>query len=62
MSVLGLYAHDASSTLWVCSSDAGNGALAGNAPAALKAFDLATGAARGQLGVARVRHAHCRTR
>ncbi len=43
VSVLGLYAHDATSTLWVCSSDAGNGNLAGNAPAALKAFDLASG-------------------
>jgi len=43
VSVLGLYAHDASSTLWVCSSDAGNGNLAGSAPAALKAFDLASG-------------------
>jgi sugar lactone lactonase YvrE len=41
VSVLGLYATD--DTLWVCNSDAGNGELAGDAPAALKAFDLATG-------------------
>jgi len=45
VSVLGLYAHG--DTLWVCSSDAGNGALAGSAPAALKAFDLASGELRG---------------
>jgi sugar lactone lactonase YvrE len=43
VSVLGLYAHDASNTLWVCSSDAGNGLLAGRAPAALKSFDLTSG-------------------
>jgi sugar lactone lactonase YvrE len=47
VSVIGLYAHNASSTLWVCSSDAGNGQLKGTAPAALKSFDLATGAAKG---------------
>jgi sugar lactone lactonase YvrE len=47
VSVLGLYADDATSTLWVCSSDAGNGNLAGDAPAALKAFDLATGDFKG---------------
>jgi sugar lactone lactonase YvrE len=47
VSVLGLYAHGASSTLWACSSDAGNGQLKGTAPVALKAFDLATGAAKG---------------
>jgi sugar lactone lactonase YvrE len=47
VSVLGLYAHDASNTLWVCSSDAGNGELAGSAPAALKAFNLSTGAFKG---------------
>ena len=41
VSVLGLYATE--TTLWVCSSDAGNGQLAGEAPAALKSFDLATG-------------------
>ncbi len=47
VSVLGLYAHDATSTLWACSSDAGNGQLKGTAPVALKAFDLATGSAKG---------------
>jgi sugar lactone lactonase YvrE len=47
VSVLGLYAHNASNTLWVCSSDAGNGQLKGSAPAALKAFNLTTGAAVG---------------
>lgn len=47
VSVLGLYADDANGTLWVCSSDAGNGNLAGDAPAALKAFDLATGDLKG---------------
>jgi sugar lactone lactonase YvrE len=41
VSVIGLYAT--ADTLWVCSSDAGNGDLAGDAPAALKSFDLATG-------------------
>jgi sugar lactone lactonase YvrE len=47
VSVLGLYADDATNTLWVCSSDAGNGQRAGMAPVALKSFDLATGAAKG---------------
>jgi sugar lactone lactonase YvrE len=47
VSVLGLYAHDASSTLWVCSSDAGNSQRKGTAPVALKSFDLATGALKG---------------
>ena len=47
VSVLGLYADDASGTLWACSSDAGNGKLAGAAPVALKAFDLKTGEAKG---------------
>jgi len=41
VSVLGLYATE--DTLWVCNSDAGNGELAGDAPAALKSFDLASG-------------------
>jgi len=41
VSVLGL--HAAGSTLWVCSADAGNGELTGEAPAALKSFDIATG-------------------
>jgi hypothetical protein len=43
VSVLGLYAHDDSNTLWACSSDASNSPLMGSAPVALKAFDLATG-------------------
>ena len=46
VSVLGLYADDPTNTLWVCSSDAGNGARAGMAPVALKSFDLTTGAAK----------------
>jgi sugar lactone lactonase YvrE len=47
VSVLGLYAHDATGTLWVCSSDAGNAELSGKYPAALKAFDLVTGELKG---------------
>jgi sugar lactone lactonase YvrE len=47
VSVLGLYADNARQTLWACSSDAGNGKLAGRAPVGVKAFDLKTGAARG---------------
>ncbi len=47
VSVLGLYADDARNTLWACSSDAGNGQLAGSAPVALKAFDMTTGALTG---------------
>jgi len=47
VSVLGLYADDATGTLWACSSDADNAQLSGNAPVALKAFDLATGEAKG---------------
>jgi sugar lactone lactonase YvrE len=43
VSVLGLFADDDNGTLWVCSSDAGNGQLAGAAPVAVKAFDLETG-------------------
>lgn len=46
VSVIGLYAHTASNTLWVCSSDAGNGQLRGSAPVALKSFNLTSGAAR----------------
>jgi sugar lactone lactonase YvrE len=45
VSVLGLYADDPTNTLWVCSSDAGNGARTGMAPVAIKAFNLTTGAA-----------------
>jgi sugar lactone lactonase YvrE len=44
VSVLGLYADDPTNTLWVCSSDAGNGARTGMAPVALKSFNLTTGA------------------
>jgi len=47
VSVLGLYADDATNTLWACSSDAGNGKLKGTAPVGVKAFDLTTGAAKG---------------
>jgi len=44
VSVLGLWADDSRNTLWACSSDAGNGRLAGSAPVGVKAFDLRTGA------------------
>lgn len=52
VSVLGMYAEDGDGssanpgTLWVCASDAGNAALSGaiDAPVALKAFNLMTGA------------------
>jgi sugar lactone lactonase YvrE len=47
VSVLGLYADEASNTLWACSSDAGNSKLKGTAPVGIKAFDLKTGAAKG---------------
>jgi sugar lactone lactonase YvrE len=47
VSVLGLWADDARNTLWACSSDAGNGRLAGTAPVGVKAFDLKTGAPKG---------------
>ncbi|RPI87603.1 MAG: hypothetical protein EHM41_04375 [Chloroflexi bacterium] len=47
VSVLGLWADDARSTLWACSSDAGNGRLAGSAPVGVKAFDLQTGTRKG---------------
>jgi sugar lactone lactonase YvrE len=46
VSALGLLADDATSTLYVCSSDAGNAARSGSAPAAIKAFDLGSGAFR----------------
>ena len=52
VSVLGLYADDPTNTLWVCSSDANNGALRGTAPVAIKAFNLTTGAATGELRLA----------
>lgn len=47
VSVLGLYADEARGLLWACSSDAGNGKLAGTAPVGIKAFDLASGTPRG---------------
>ena len=47
VSVLGLWADEARNMLWACSSDAGNGRLAGSAPVGIKAFDLKTGAAKG---------------
>jgi sugar lactone lactonase YvrE len=43
VSVIGLLADDASGILYVCSSDAGNSSRTGQAPAAIKAFDLADG-------------------
>lgn len=43
VSVIGLFTDDANSVLYVCSSDAGNSQQAGDAPAAIKAFDLADG-------------------
>jgi sugar lactone lactonase YvrE len=43
VSVIGLFADDASGTLYVCSSDAGNGSRAGMAPAAIKSFEISTG-------------------
>jgi hypothetical protein len=45
--VLGLHADDATSTLWACSSDVPTARLAGTAPTALKAFDLASGLPKG---------------
>jgi sugar lactone lactonase YvrE len=47
VSVLGLWADDARNTLWACSSDAGNGRLAGAAAVGVKAFDLQTGKPKG---------------
>src|SRR5574341_548174 len=47
VSVLGLYADDARGILWACSADAGNGKLAGSAPVGIRAFDLKSGAAKG---------------
>ena len=44
VSVLGLYADSANNRLWACSSDAGNAQRTGSAPAALKVFNLTTGA------------------
>jgi sugar lactone lactonase YvrE len=43
ISVIGLYVDDATDTLYVCSSDAGNSAQAGTAQAAIKAFQLPGG-------------------
>jgi sugar lactone lactonase YvrE len=47
VSVLGVYADDANSTLWACSSDAGNGKLTGKGEVGIKAFDLETGKPKG---------------
>lgn len=47
VSVLGLWADETRNILWACSSDFGNGKLAGTAPVGVKAFDLQTGAPRG---------------
>jgi sugar lactone lactonase YvrE len=49
VSVLGLYAT--TDTLWVCSSDAGNGARKGMGPASIKSFALATGALTGSWNI-----------
>lgn len=46
VSVLGLWADEPRGFLWACSSDAGNGRLAGTAPVGVKSFDLQTGAVR----------------
>jgi sugar lactone lactonase YvrE len=43
VSVIGLYVDDATDTLYVCSSDAGNSPQAGTAQAAIKAFKLPSG-------------------
>jgi sugar lactone lactonase YvrE len=43
VSVLGLYADSENGVLYVCSSDAGNSEQAGDAQAAIKAFDLSDG-------------------
>jgi len=43
VSVIGLYADSANDRLYVCSSDAGNSQQAGDAQAAIKAFDLSDG-------------------
>jgi sugar lactone lactonase YvrE len=43
VSVIGLFVDDATDTLYVCSSDAGNSPQAGNAQAAIKAFSLPDG-------------------
>jgi sugar lactone lactonase YvrE len=47
VSVLGLWADNARNILWACSSDAGNGKLAGSSPVGVKAFDLRTGEPKG---------------
>lgn len=43
VSTIGLYVDDATDTLYVCSSDAGNSPRAGKAQAAIKAFSLPEG-------------------
>jgi hypothetical protein len=47
VAVLGMLVDDATSTLWVCSSDLPRARLTGTAATALKAFDAASGAPRG---------------
>jgi hypothetical protein len=47
--VLGLLVDEATSTLWVCSSDMPQSKLAGTARTALKAFDLTSGAPKGSV-------------
>lgn len=47
VSVLGLWPDETRNILWACSSDFGNGKLAGTAPVGVKAFDLQTGAPKG---------------
>ena len=56
VSVLGLYAHNASSTLWVCSSDAGNSQRKGTAPVALEVVRPRDRSAEGKLGLAGADH------
>src|SRR4029079_2638812 len=43
VSVLGLYADDATNTLWACNSDADNSQRKGMAPVSLKSFNLTSG-------------------
>ncbi len=47
VSVLGLWADETRNILWACSSDFGNGKLAGSAAVGIKAFDLQTGEPKG---------------
>jgi sugar lactone lactonase YvrE len=47
ISVLGLWADEKRNILWACSSDAGNGRLAGKGTVGVKAFDMCSGAPKG---------------